>query len=247
MRARPMPRRIPLPTTKEWGEGEGEGQFNRVIAEFTNPSPQPSPLVPRGEPARSGGARKMHRLRWLARRGKRGLGLAAVPLGAEPGTEPLGDQPGCRGPGAAMASREAAATQQAVAHEGPVRPVIAGVAPMPQQLQVARQVVAGMAVAVMDVLAWEKQTPEERLHHQAVEVGWVASDHDLDVAARVRRTAMVGPAALARQLWRRAVSQIHSQEPAQIGEGERPRRRVVLRQPPWPLRGAFRKVGGRTG
>ena len=34
---------FPLPTTQEWGEGEGEGYLNRVVAEFTNPSPQPCP------------------------------------------------------------------------------------------------------------------------------------------------------------------------------------------------------------
>ena len=34
---------FPFPTTQEWGEGEGEGHLICVVAEFTNPSPQPSP------------------------------------------------------------------------------------------------------------------------------------------------------------------------------------------------------------
>src|SRR2546422_3937513 len=45
---------FPLPTTKEWGEGKGEGPPNNVEAAETSPSLQPSPrssLAGRGSDA----------------------------------------------------------------------------------------------------------------------------------------------------------------------------------------------------
>src|SRR2546428_11778627 len=45
---------FPLPATKEWGEGEGEGAPNNVAAAERNPSPRPSPrscLAGRGSDA----------------------------------------------------------------------------------------------------------------------------------------------------------------------------------------------------
>ena len=57
---------FPLPTTKEWGEGQGEERPNRVVTACTSPSPQPSPrssLAGRGSNgARSGGTVEMRPL-----------------------------------------------------------------------------------------------------------------------------------------------------------------------------------------
>src|SRR6266496_6243492 len=58
---------FPLPTTKEWGEGQGEGRPTCVLIAWTNPSPQPSPrssLTGRGsDRARSLGTFKMRPVR----------------------------------------------------------------------------------------------------------------------------------------------------------------------------------------
>ena len=45
---------FPLPTTKEWGEGQGEGPPNNVEAAETIPSPQPLPSSPRSSLAGRG-------------------------------------------------------------------------------------------------------------------------------------------------------------------------------------------------
>ena len=50
---------FPLPTTKELGEGQGEGNLKRVVAEFSSPSPRSSLAGRGGQTARSGGTGNM--------------------------------------------------------------------------------------------------------------------------------------------------------------------------------------------